>query len=452
MCRIKIRDYLTRLVMLGMVSVTTQVLASGFQLWEQSAATVGNYHAGYAADALDASTSFYNPAGITRFQNQQVVIGVVPILTSFRYRGDVGVSTINMGIPRGTTAQGGTFNLVPNLHYVAPITDKIGFGFSVTAPFGLKTDYGRSSLLRYAATLTSVAVVDISPALAYKATDQVSFGAGLDVQKMRGSFDMVAGSGGPENDTEATNRASGTGYGWHAGLLYEPQPGTRVGLSYHSKVEHRLKGSSRFVGPIATDFNEAYDLPPGPIVSENAKVNLTLPAYTALSAYHEVNPCLAVMASILYTQWSVFRRLTLQNIAGIDLIPTEFGLLPGPSTNITVTVPESWKNTWSFVIGANYNLTDKIMLRTGVGYDQSPVRNRYRNVQLPDGNRYAFAIGGHYQASNALGFDLGWTHLFMSQVDIHPPAQKLGIEEVTTNGKVSGGADVFGAQVTWNIV
>ena len=148
MNRFLMRQWITGIIGLGAASFSVSALASAYQLWEQSAASVGNYHAGYAADALDASIAFYNPAGITRFNNQQLVVGVVPIMTSFKYKGNISVSTINNNESRSVTAQGGTFNLVPNMHYVAPINDWLGFGFSITVPFGLKTDYGRSTNLK----------------------------------------------------------------------------------------------------------------------------------------------------------------------------------------------------------------------------------------------------------------------------------------------------------------
>ena len=156
-------------LLLFILSSSPQVLASGFQLWEQDGASIANYHAGYAALASDASIAWYNPAGIPRIRNQQLVLGSAVILTDFKYKGTVIVqeSTGAATFP-GVTAQGGTFNVVPNLHYVAPLTDRIGFGFSITAPFGLKTNYGRTTPLKYAATLTSIKVIDVSPSIGFQ--------------------------------------------------------------------------------------------------------------------------------------------------------------------------------------------------------------------------------------------------------------------------------------------
>jgi len=420
----------------GLLALSNQVFASGFQLWEQSGASVGNYHAGYAAEADDASIAFFNPAGITHIKNQQLVVSADAVMTSFKYEGTIGVNTILAGTPRPVTAQGGNFSLVPALHYVAPLSDYIGFGFSVDVPFGLKTTYGRTTILQYAATTTAATVVDISPSLAFQINKKASVGLGFDIQRMNAEFDQVGGFGFPTFNAEGINKASDTGYGGHFGVLYQFSADNRIGLSYHTQVVHHLNGSSSFIGPLATAFA-------GGPYSSSAYTNITLPPYTALSLYRRVTPTVALMGSAIYTQWNIFRTITLRNVSGIQDL--------SPSTNITVSVPEYWHNSWNFSVGTNYNFTDKIMLRGGLGYDQTPVPNPYRNVSLPDNNRYVIALGGRYQSSKALAFDIGWTHFFIRQASIYPPPLKTGDQVVVTNGISDGGGDVLGAQVTWNM-
>ncbi len=420
----------------GLLGVSTQAMASGFQLWEQDGASIGNYHAGYAAAAEDASTAFYNPAGITRFKNQQLVIGADAITTSFKFKGTVATNGLG-NVPMQTTAQGGTFGLVPMLHYVAPISDKVGFGFSVDVPFGLKTDYGRSSPMRYAATLSSITVIDYSPSLAFQLTDAFSAGGGFDVQSVDAEFNKVGTLFFTANDTESVNKASDTGYGYHLGGLYSFTPDTRIGLSYHSQVAHHLTGNSSLIGPVANVFNG------GPITS-SATTNLMLPAYTSFGAYHKVNSCYAVMGNINFTQWNVFKQLILKNASGLAAGPVA-------SNTLEVIIPEYYRNTWNVSLGADYFATDKIKIRAGVGYDMSPTRDQYRNTPLPDNDRYVFALGGHFQANKALGLDAGWTHFLMQQSRVAPPTLVSGASTVTTSGRVTGGADVIGGQVVWDI-
>lgn len=425
---------------------TSVAEASSFQIWEQDGASVGNYHAGYAALANDASTSFYNPAGMTRIKNQQLVVAVDGIRTSFEYNGTVSTNTLPS--PLAAKVNGGVFVAVPSLHYVAPINDKVGFGFSVVVPFGLKTNYGDGSNMRYLATMSSLEVLDISTSLAYQFNPQISFGAGVDFQRVKAELDSVAGlfyttppPGFPNFDTTSTNKADGSAYGYHLGGLYQFSPDTRAGLSYHSQVKHHLTGNSKFNGQLASPFLDQ----PGFLISNDAYVNLTLPAYTALSAYHKFHPQFAVMGSAIYTQWSVVDSIILNNLAGRNASSI-------PSTTLTVELPENYRDTWNLAIGVDYYLNCAVTLKAGLGFDQTPVRDQYRDVRIPDNNRYIVALGGHYQAAKTVGFDLGWSHFFADQSKINPPPLVVGGAILSANGKVDGSADVVGLQVTWDIL
>lgn len=426
------------LLLLSTLGYSTLTFASAFQLFEQDAATLGDYHAGYAAEASDASTNFYNPAGLTRLQNQQIILAADAAVTSFKYQGNVSVNTINSGVPQSVTAQGGNLGVIPALHYGTPLNDHWAFGFSIDVPFGLKTYYGNDTVLRYAATQTGVQVIDYSPSLAYRFCNHWSLGAGLDVQSMKAEFDQVGVITSSETDTDGINNVDDTAYGYHLGALYSPTETTRYGISYHSQVVHHLTGISTFSGPLAII------LVGHTIQSNTARVNITLPPYTAFSVYHDLNRQYTILGSVIYTQWKTLQYLTLQNVAAIQNLE--------PSTSVVITVPQHFKNTFNYALGLEDKLTDDVKLRCGLGYDVTPVKNAYRNVQMPDNNRYIIAFGGHYQATKTIGLDAAWNHIFMNQAHINPPAQQTGDEIINTSGHVKGGADVFGAELIWDIV
>src|SRR5438270_391090 len=108
---------------IGSISVMNTVFAAGFQLWEQDGASIGNYHAGRAAIAADASTAYYNPAGLVRLPKQQLVLSPDIITTDFLFDGTIAVFPIDKATPMPARAQGGTFNFVPSGHYASPITE-----------------------------------------------------------------------------------------------------------------------------------------------------------------------------------------------------------------------------------------------------------------------------------------------------------------------------------------
>lgn len=442
----------------GVVGLTSQAVAAGFQLWEQDGATVGNYHAGRAAEAADASTAFYNPAGLVLIKNQQIVAGVVPIMTDFKFRGTVNTTVIAplVGNPTTgdvpTTVEGGTFNAVPNLHYASPLAKWAVFGFSIDAPFGLNINYGYPTNMRYALTQASLRVIDISPSIGIALTNKFSIGAGFDFERARGEFDSVAtvpGTlfGATPPDTTSKNIGNSYANGYHLGALYQFTPETRIGISYQSKVSHHLKGNSRFTGPLANATGIAF--PGGVQGDNNLKATINLPATTAVSIFHTINPTWEVMGTVQYTQWSILRDVVLQNISGA--VVSSITGLPVASNSIVVDIPQHYRNTWNFSAGANYHVNEKVMLRGGLGYDQTPSKDAYRNVILPDASRIAVAFGLHYQANSSFGFDAGWTHLFAFATRVNNPPDVLGPQVVLTGGSFTGNADVLGFQVKWDI-
>lgn len=429
----------------GTIGFSTHAMAAAYQLWEQDGASIGNYHAGRAAEAPDASTAYYNPAGLIRIHNQQVVFGLDPVLTNFKFNGTVDVATEGLGAngPVSTTSQGGNFNLIPSLNYAAPLSDRVVFGFSAVSPFGLETSYGSNNMTRYVATTTSLQIIDLSPSLGIAINDKLSVGFGADFEHARGEFDLVAGN--PllndlmmmNMDTPSKNVGYSWGYGYHLGVMYQFTEATRMGLSYHSKITQHLEGTSKFYGPLANDMSG------GAQKSSDLKTNTTLPATATLSLFHSLNPVWDLMGTIAYTQWSEFSTIVLQNAAGV--------LNSMSSNSIVAIIPEHYRNSWNYSVGANYHASEDWMFRGGVGYDQTPSNNRYRNLQLPDSDRIPVALGTHYQASKTLGFDAGWTHFFVMNTRINNLSQTFGDQTTTTNGTVHSSADVFGFQVKWDI-
>lgn len=439
--------------------------AAAFQLFEYNGVNAGNFGAGAAASASDASTAYSNPAGMIMIQNQQIVLSENAIITDIKFKGSETWSTNNTQVPlplvphtfsptQTGTAQGGVTKFVPSFHYVSPLNDKWAFGLSVLSPYGLVTDYGNNSLVGYSGTDTELKTIDITPSLAFKATDKLSVGAGVDIEHLDATLNGVVGApynaaaAGLQNsalNTKSLNDGSGWGYGWHAGLLYQFTPSTRVGLAYHSQVRFALNGTSKLEGPLA---NQGNVLTPGVVSNNNLQTNVTLPPSTELSAYHDLNQQWAVVGSVIYTQWGTFNDvLHVQNVQGVSQASSISPLAP---QTFTVSMPNYYRNTWRVAVGANYRPTTKWLLRAGAGYDESPVRNAYRGVRLPDADRYALAVGAHYQALKTLGIDVGWNHLFIKNANINLNAVS-GTQVANTNGTFYNHGDIVGAQLTWDI-
>lgn len=448
------------------VLTTGVAQATGFALYGESAGyTAGNYGAGAAAEAADASTGWYNPAGLALIHQKEIVFGGTGVFPTVKMNG---TSTYNTaGLPpyvqqyRGL--EGDYNGFVPATHIAVPVGDRTTLGLSITAPFGLATDWKPSSPVRYSATFTELLTANISPEFGSQISEHFAIGAGLDFQYSRVKFNQMIGAptlfqvlGEDPSivDSSSKNKGASWGLGFHAGVMAMFNDNhTRIGVNYQSRVRHVFYGHSFFKGPLANDFDLV-----GPIPDDGVWKNYDLfsnsivfPDVVTISGYQDINDKLALLGSAVYTAWGTFKTIQLNNVP----VPNISSNIPFPvsQANINSVVPENFSDAWRLAVGANYRFTDQFMLRLGGGYDQSPTNNADRNIRLPDVDRWAVAVGAHYQWKPSVGFDLGYTHLFAgTKPSIHSRQQLSPTSSYSVDSN-SGtfAADLVGGQVVWVI-
>lgn len=420
----------------AMSVASTSAMAAGFQLYEESAAGTGDYHAGYAAEADDASTEFYNPAGMVRLKHTEASAGAVLIPLDANFKGTVTQMLGTPPTPFGSAAtdwvSGSTTNFIPNIHLVMPFKERWAVGFGVTVPFGLATNYPAGGTSSYGATVTRLEAINFNPNIAFAVTDKFSLAAGVDVVYGTASYDqnvalMSPFSPPPYTNWLFTNSLSDTAVGWNAGLLYQFTPKTRIGLSYRSHVNLNASGPSHLEGPFGVN------------TSTTVNAQLDLPGYATLSVFSGVTPKWDLMGSAMWTNWNRFNTLTLNDTALSGLVP----LVPTIPTD--VVVHENYHNSWNFAVGAHYRINDRLMLKMGGGYDLTPTRDGYRDMRLPDANRIAVALGMQAALTKTMKADLGWIHLFGNDVDVDSTLS--GAPDVET-GTARFSANVIGLQLS----
>jgi len=175
-----------------------------------------------------------------------------------------------------------------------------------------------------------------------------------------------------------------TAPGWNAGLLIEPRPGTRVGLTYTSKVDLKYKdhASINGAGPFVSDL-----LQKAAFQNASSTFDFTLPNQVMLSAYHELTPDLAIMADLGWQNWSQFGQIGLS----IDTSDAT-----GTSLSKSTSVDANFQDTWHTALGARYRLNPLWSVSTGFAYDSSPVTNSDRSIVLPLDRQYRYALGVQY--------------------------------------------------------
>ena len=128
--------------------IPTVAGASGFALLEQSASRLGTAYAGTAAAADDATTVFFNPAGMTSLREPEAVVSASGIEITSEFRNDSSVAAFAQ--PLGDNGgDAGDWNFLPAAYFVLPVGDELAFGVGVNAPFGLKLIYGNGWIGRF---------------------------------------------------------------------------------------------------------------------------------------------------------------------------------------------------------------------------------------------------------------------------------------------------------------
>jgi len=447
--------------------------AGGFSLYtESSIVALGNYAAGISAEAADASIGWYNPAGLLLLDKQQVVVGGVVVEPNATLTGTTRYTTKNVLEPNGnpyiytdsfTALQGGDQGFVPLFHYALPLSDRAAFGFSVVAPFGLSTNYPVTSAVRYAGTLSKFETIDLTPEFAGKITDHLLVGLGLDLQYARVKYNGVIGSPALEQsvdlpvtalDSQSNNSGDSFGVGFHSGfMLLFNEKHSRIGFNYQSEVVHQFDGRSLLVGPLADPTLNVFipDEADGSLRFTSNQLytgDIKLPSIMTLSGYQDINNKWALLGSIVYTGWSSFTSIALNNIA-VGL-PDGDGNISQRMAN--VITPQNYRDTWRFALGLNYHVMQDWLMRFGGGYDQTPTIDANRDIRLPDTDRWALSIGTHYQLFKNLGLDAGYTYLFANQraaINKTTPIGSFDEFNVNATGKVN--AQLAGLQVVWTI-
>ncbi len=166
-------------VLAAMGSVCAPALAGGIILYEVGSADVGLASAGYGARAQDASTVLTNPAGMTRLDGTQVLAAGQLLWGNVKFSVGSGTSpALGSGDGGYTVGQNGWF---PGGGAFASysVSPDLKLGFALTGNFGMPLNYDDDWVGRYYVQEATMLGLSFMPTVAYKVSDKVSVGAGL---------------------------------------------------------------------------------------------------------------------------------------------------------------------------------------------------------------------------------------------------------------------------------
>jgi long-chain fatty acid transport protein len=405
---------------------------AGFALIEQSVSGLGNAFAGGAAAAEDATTIFYNPAGMTRIPTQ-LVAGAHLVVPSFTFKNEGSTHRTDAALIGNNGGDAGVASVVPNFYYVKKI-DRFAVGIGINAPFGLATKYDNGWVGRYHAIESDLANVNINPSIAYRFNEQLSIGGGFNIGYARATLTNAVDFGSfiglsQKADGFVKLKGDAWGTGWNVGLLYEFTKQTRVGAAYRSKVRYTLEGDAKF-----SNVPGALSALPN-FKNDGISARLTTPDSLSVSFFHSFNPKWSIMSDVTWTNWRTFDelRICFDNGRADSVVTTE------------------WKDVFRYSLGATFTPNKAWTFRAGTAYDQAPVpSDRRRTARIPDADRLWLALGAGYGFTDALTFNIAYVHLFINDTKItkstaDPEDNRRG----GLKGTYSGSVNIISTELRW---
>lgn len=485
---------------LVIVTLPLAARAGSFQLSEQSVSGLGVAFAGGAASAEDASTLFFNPAGLTLLDKSELQLGLHAIMPSDEFTNQgtrynlPGTPFNGLPVVGGNGGNAGINHIVGNLYLSHPLVRNSSYGditvgVGVFTPFGLETDYQPDFVGRYAALRTKLTTIDIQPTLAWR-HGRFSLGAGVDIQyasaRLTQAIDFGLAAQAPLGQfyaalpailaargippaaipgiiaaTRAAYTSAGfvpggldgvteiTGDDWAVGFtlgaLFEyRKPGEdngclqegRIGVSYRSKMDHTLEGDAAFRRVPLITAAGAPVQFPSPTAFQDIFFNQGVTAPLDLPD---------ILHASIYQrfakQFAVMGDVTWTHWSRLQQVPIIFEN-PGTPTNV---LNISYDDAMRYAVGFEWYACKNLTLRTGFAYDETPIQSaELRTPRIPDNNRYWLSFGAKYSPRDWLDLDIGYAHLFVQD----PPSNFTDSQGHQLIGTYNAHVDIVSASFT----
>jgi len=386
--------------------------ASGFQVRETSGTLQGSSYAGMSTLTTEASTMGNNPGSVGLYEETTYSVGgsiIRPVAKARNISAKGGARTNTQTFNQGSYKDMAQDAFVPNAHAVWKLNEKFNLGISITSPWGLVTDYEPDFGGRFYGTTSSIKTINIKPVLAYRFDNGLSVGLGPQIQQMDAALSKsvtnLAGSG------EGNSKVSGDSvdFGWTTGINWEVVDGTRIGVAYNSEVKHDLKGK--------IDFDSAAESLTLAYVDRNATAEVITPESFTFGASHDLSDKWTVMADAQWTNWNSIDTLTF-NFDGRTLASV--------ASSTSSSDEFKWGSAWFGALGTRYQYDENWAFTGGLAFDETPVKDKYRSVRLPDSNRYWVSVGAQYKVADWVDFHLGYTHIFAHTAEVNLSDDNLG--------------------------
>jgi long-chain fatty acid transport protein len=372
-------------------------LGNGLRLPSQDAFATARGEA-FVATADNPSAIYYNPAGLTQLDGNNLRSGIYGLYYDPTYQPPANAR--NAGNTYHVKKQ---FAAAPQFFISSSLKEiPVSAGLGVYAPYGGGISWPSDTGFRAVGTQSSLTYIRINPVVAVKLGEKFSIGAGVMLDYA--NIDLQQGL----SNSRQINyfRFNGNGYsvGYNVGLLWHPVEQISLGATFRSQTSFTMNGN--------TDV-ENQPIVPATTLPAHADFTFPLTAVVGLSYRPTAKWNLEFDAD--YTDWSSMGTVTINEET------TKQWNYP------TVPVRLDWQASWMYEFGVTRYFDNGWHASAGYTFDQNSVPNTYYTPLVADLDRHFFSLGA---GRNGKRFDFDITY----QLGFGPDHTVTGSKPSSTPG------------------
>ena len=441
---------LSQAILAATLVVPAISFAGGFALNEQSASAMGTANAGTAANPENATTVYFNPAGMSQLSGTNMSFGASVLDISAEAKSETASATDTVGAPVQGSNGGDLVPVavLPNFFMTHEVNDTVDIGFGLHAPYGLTADYDDDFVGRYFADKTELMAIALSPSIALNNGDGFSLGFGVNILYAEGRLSKFQdysaneaqarqlGYAGPGfQDGYVDIKGDDVGVTFTAGFLWEVTDSTQIGVSGQTGTRLELEGDATLTNvpqPTVTSTGLDFDFA---TLKEDVMVPIEIPESITFGVRHQLTDSVTLLAGATWAKWSRFEAL--------DVVSEEengsISALGGPKygqDDLVGHVSENWEDTWQANVGAIWQATPAWAFKAGYPFDQSPVNSDFRTARIPSTDRHWLTLGTQYaNLSSGWTVDVAAGMLLFDDVDVNE--QEYTVDDQPAAGNAS---------------
>ena len=362
--------------------------AGGYRVGTQGQRALAMGHTGVAV-VNSAELGFFNPAGLVHLESQLTIsAGVSAVFSEVAWQNPATGETARTDNPVGTPFY---FNASYKLN------ENLALGLSVYTPYGSTVEWEDDWAGSHLVNNIALQAIYIQPLISYKIADFFSIGGGPifvtgSVNFNRNLTRTLSDIEG--NRANVTIDASGVNeWGWSVGALLTATEDLKIGFNYRSEIIMNAEGGD-------ADFENVPNTPLAPFSDTTFDASLPLPAELTAGLSYQLNEKWLLAFDYNRTFWDVYQSLDIEFANGTV------------STN-----PRAYEDASTWRFGAQYDATDRLVLRAGYYLDESPVQPGYFAPETPRNDSMGFTAGLSLDVTSRLGIDASFAYIRFDEVD-----------------------------------